>query len=271
MGGLRLANLSVDYTENGLVLNGFGPVLNFKTDETKLLPRGGVVVELFDGVSVFGSYSQGMRWAGFGVQSDPTNTAPAPEESEQFEAGAKFDLANGLSGTVAVFEINRTNVPVVLAIGNTINSEQRSRGFEADLLWQANENWQVLASYGYVDAVFASAAGFVPAGNKIANVPEHSGRFWVNYAFDPGPLKGWSVGAGVYASSGQFVDNFNVFETESYFTVDAKVGYETETFSAALNIKNLTDEDYFVPYPWFGGQVSPGADRAYFGTLVYRY
>jgi iron complex outermembrane receptor protein len=62
-----------------------------------------------------------------------------------------------------------------------------------------------------------------------------------------------------------------VFQTESYFTVDAKVAYDTEQFSAALNVKNLTDEEYFVPYSYFGGRVAPGADRTFFGTVIYRY
>jgi iron complex outermembrane receptor protein len=102
-------------------------------------------------------------------------------------------------------------------------------------------------------------------------VPAHSGRVWVNYDFDRDVLKGWSVGAGVYAASDQFVDFANVYKTGGYFTVDAKIGYENEKFAASFNVKNLTGEEYFVPYSWLGGQVAPGADRAFYGMLVYKY
>jgi iron complex outermembrane recepter protein len=102
-------------------------------------------------------------------------------------------------------------------------------------------------------------------------VPAHSGRVWVNYNFDPDVLKGWSVGAGVYAASSQFVDFANVHTTESYFTVDAKIGYENEKFAASLNVKNVTDEEYFIPYSWLGAQVAPSADRVFYGTLAYKY
>lgn len=271
MAGLRLANLKVDYTDNAPVLNGFGPKLYFETDETKLLPRAGAVVEIVDGLSVYGSYSEGMRWAGFGVQSDPSIGAPKPEESQQYDVGFKFAFAPGFSGTVSHFQIDRTNVPNTIAIGNTVPTSQRSRGFEADLIWQPDRNWQLLASYGYVDAVFADATISTPKGNRVAGVPENSGRLWVNYAFDPGPFQGWSVGAGIYLASDQFVDSANQFKTDGYFTVDAKIGYAAETFSASLHVKNLTGEEYFEPYPWFGGQVSPGADRAFYGTIVYKY
>ena len=86
----------------------------------------------------------------------------------------------------------------------------------------------------------------VPAGNHPSGVPEDSGRVWVNYAFCTAALRGWSVGAGVYAASSQYVDNLNLYQTPGYFTVDAKIGYENEHFRASLNVKNLTGEKYFV-------------------------
>jgi len=242
------------------------PPQTFVAEKTKALPRGGVVVDLFDGLSVYGSYSEGMRWAGFNQTNDI-----APEESQEIEAGFKFDLGNHVSGTAAFFDINRSNIPVVVGVGSALLSQQHSQGFETDLIWQPNRNWKVLANYGFTDAEFADSLQGVAAGNGLPGVPQHSGRLWVDYAFDPGPLKGWSVGAGVYAASSQYVDSANVYQTDGYYTVDAKIGYENERISASFNVKNLTNEQYFVPYTWFGGQVAPGDDRTYYGTLVYKY
>jgi iron complex outermembrane receptor protein len=61
------------------------------------------------------------------------------------------------------------------------------------------------------------------------------------------------------------------YETDSFFTIDAKIGYESEHYVAAINVKNLTGEKYFVPYNYFNGRVAPGEDRAVYGTLKYRY
>lgn len=258
LGGLRWANVDVEYLEKAL------PVpQTFAVDDSKVLPRAGVVVDLIDGISAYASYSEGMRWAGFNQALEVK-----PEFSEQREVGFKFNFANKLAGTVAVFEIDRTNIPVINQGFVASLTDQHAEGFETDLVYQPNDNWQILASYGYTQAEIASGPA---AGKALVEVPEHSGRLWVNYTFDPDVLRGWSVGAGIYAASSQFVDTFNIYETDAYYTVDAKIGYDAENYSVTLSAKNLTGEEYFVPYSWFGGQVAPGADRAFYGTVVYKY
>jgi len=266
LGGLRLANVQIDYFDEALVGQ-----QRFETDETKLLPRAGAVVDLIQGVSVYASYSEGLK----GVPYSSRFADPKAEESTAREAGFKFALSNQFSGTVSYFEIERSNVPVTVSLGLGGLTDQRSTGYEADVIWQPVPGLQVIASYGYTDAEFAddflSSNILVEKGNKLPGVPEHSGRVWVNYAFDERFMKGWSIGAGVYLASNQFVDNLNLYETESYHTVDAKIAYETKNFVASFNIKNLTEEEYFVPYAFLGGQVAPGDDRAYYGSVAYKY
>lgn len=272
LGGARLANLNVSYTESALVDPVFFtplPPETFTVDKTKVLPRAGIVVDLIGGLSAYASYSQGMRWTA-STQAKLVD----PEESEQVEGGFKLKLGQQLSGTVSVFDIKRTNVPITAGFGIVDVSAQRSRGFEADVIWQPTSAWKFLAAYGHTDVVFSdSKTTFnglpVLAGNKVPNVPEHSGRLWVDYSFES--LKGLSAGAGIYAAAGQYVDPLNVYRTQSYFTVDSKIAYDAGSWKAALNVKNLTGEHYYVPYAWFGGQVAPGAPREFFGTLTYRF
>lgn len=272
LSGLRLANIEIESRDAA-------QFLDQTADETKLLPRGGIIVDVFSGLSVFASYSEGIR----GVPGVLFAGAAKPEESDQVEGGVKFNTANGLSGTLAVFEINRTNTPVPVGGLTAAQGEERSQGFEADLLWQPDRNWQVLASYAFVEAELTKAIGDTPAGSKSVGVPDHSGRLWINYTFDPGMLEGWSVGAGIYAAAGAPVNlpdpvlsatqlvPVPVFKTDAFFTVDAKIAYDTENYSASFNVKNLTGEEYFLPYSYFGGRVAPGDDRAYYGSIVYKY
>ena len=267
LAGLRLASIDIDYFERvPYSLGGLAPPELFQSSETKVLPRVGIVVDLVRGLSVYGSYSEGMRASGF---TQAHNVAP--EFSKQREAGIKFNFGNQLTGTLAVFEIERSNIPVILGLGVAALSEQTGRGFETDLLWQVNRNWSVLANYGYIEAEYADLFSGIPKGNHVAMVPQNSGRLWLNYQFEPAVLKGWSVGAGIYAASGQFVDSANLYKTDAYFTIDAKVAYENERFKAALHAKNLTGEEYFLPYTWLGGQVAPGEDRVFYGTLAVKY
>ena len=72
-------------------------------------------------------------------------------------------------------------------------------------------------------------------------------------------------------ASEQFVDNANLYRTGGYYTLDAKVAYENERYRASFHAKNLTGQEYFVPYSWFGGQVAPGDARAFYGTFALKY
>lgn len=260
--GGRVGSLDITYEERALL-----PATSFITEETRFLPRVGAVVDIVDGLSAYAGYSEGMKWVPF----SQTFAQPQPELSKSVDAGFKFNMNDVLTGTLAVFQINRQNVPYQITLTEGGLSEQRSRGFEADVVYQPDLNWSVLASYGYTDAVFDGTTPSAPAGNRLPMVPEHSGRLWVNYAFDESSLPGWSVGAGVYAASSQYVDTQNNWDTDGYFTVDAKIGYEGEHIIAALAVKNLTGEDYYTPYTWLGGQVAPGAPRLFYGQIGYKF
>ncbi|MDP3410378.1 TonB-dependent siderophore receptor [Bosea sp. (in: a-proteobacteria)] len=265
LAGARLASIDIKYDEYALT-----PAARITTEKTKLLPRAGVVLDVWQGLSAFASYTEGMRWVGFSTAV----TRPAPETSRQAEAGLKFKLGDALSGTLAYFNIHRDNVPVSIALGVAALSQQKSQGFEADVIWQPNTNWSFLASYGFTDATFASPlldynGGSVPTGSKLPFVPERSGRLWANYKFDTGTLAGLSLGAGVYAASSQYVDPANKWKTSAYFTVDAKIAYERDNWKASLAVKNLTGERYYTPYAWLGGQVAPGAPRTVYAELSY--
>jgi iron complex outermembrane receptor protein len=268
LAGVRLASINIDYIENFPFSTGVYSPTPFGSDKTKALPRLGAVVDLIPGLSVYGSYSEGMQAMPF---TQALNTNIEPETSKQLEGGFKFNINDQLTGTIAVFDIQRQNVPVTIGVGIGAESAQESKGYEADLIWQPTKNWKVLASYGHTNVVFSDSNLGAPQGNKVPGVPEDSGRVWVNYSFDSPALRGWSAGAGVYVASSQYVDNFNLYQTPGYFTVDAKIAYETEHFRASFNVKNLTGEKYFVPFPWFGGEVAPGDGRAFYGTVAYKY
>ncbi len=267
LAGVRIASISIENND---------PVaFNFQVSDTaKLLPRVGAVVEVVPGISVFGSYSEGMKANPFVNYSGPAK----PEFSDQIEGGLKLQLPYGLSGTLAMFEINRSNVPVANAATPGLSiaaGEQRSRGVEADLLWQPGRNWQFIANYAHVNATltkeipatFTSAA--IPAGNFLNGVPTDSGRIWANYKFD-GMLTGWSLGGGVYIASSQFVELANEFKTPTFHSVDAKLAYDTKSFGVSLSVKNLTAQHYYEPFSYFGGRVAPVSGPEVYGRIVFR-
>lgn len=255
LGGLRLASLEIENVSPGFGLSG-------TTDKTRVLPRVGVVVDVTPEVSLFADYSEGMKGNFFTFFLGD----PVPEESDKIEAGVKFEFANGISGTAAFFELNRTGVPV--GFPAVANGEQQSRGLDIDMTWQADDNWFVLANYAHVEAELTKAAGGGAAGNQLNIVSPDSGRLWVSYRFTQPGYRGLSAGAGIYAASGAYVDLANVYETDGYYTVDAKIGYDDEDIAASLAVKNLTNEKYFVPYSYFGGRIAAGEELAVYGSFA---
>ena len=262
LAGARLASIDIKYRENALP----APT-TFKTGETRLLPRAGIVVDLTKSLSAYASYGEGMKWVPF----SQSFAKPKPELSKQIEAGLKFNVNDALTGTLAAFDIKRENVAFTIAAGAGGLSTQRSRGFEADVIYQIGRNWSILGNYGVTDAYFDDATGSgVQADNRLSSVPERSGRLWVNYRFDDNLLPGLSAGTGLYSASSQYVDAQNRWKTDGYTILDARIGYETKKFSASLSVKNLTNRHYYTPYLWFGGQVAPGAPRAVYGQISFK-
>jgi len=251
LAGLRLAHVHM-HDMNAVAQT------NFITDAWKPLPRAGAVLDLARGISVFADYSQGFRGEPF-FNAVAARTAPKPEEAEQIEGGLKLALPSGFSGTLSYFDITRRNV-MDLATGAPFPAvqigEQRSRGFDMDLVWQPIPGLSIIGSYAHIDA-FLVQDQFYPVGNKVDRVPADSGRVWANYRFQSGPLRNVSVGAGFYAASRQATALDNLYFTPAFITFDAKLAYETEHWSVALIGKNLADRRYFEPFPSGLGVVTP--------------
>lgn len=263
LGALRLAH--VDIASRSLNTG-----TAFDARQTKVLPRIGAAFEVTRGLSLFASYNEGLRAVPFfnGAR------APRPESARQIEAGLKFDLPYGLSGSLAAFQITRRNVAVFDPAnpGQQIQTgEQRARGLEADLVWQPNANWSFLGAYAYVDAVVTKDTGLAP-GTPLDQVPRHSGRLWGQYTFTEGALQNLSLGVGLTGVSSQAIAITpnaagQQWRVPGYVTVDARIGYRWQNFNLSVTAKNLADTKAFVPYPYFDGRVAPLAGRSVYATL----
>lgn len=263
LGSVRVGTVEIDYLNRSTA---------YLTDKTEWLPRVGGVIDIVDGFSIFANYSEGMR----GQPYARFLGVPQPEMSKSYEAGIKIDFASQLTGQLAVYEIERSNVAVrsmVNPLFSVPDGKQRSRGFDADLVWQPSEAWQFLANYAHTDARFLNnpSGSAVAEDNRLARVPENSGRLWANYRFQQDKLRGLSVGAGVYVQSDSYVSDDNQFKTPGFHSFDATVAYETNRYKIATTVKNFTDERYYIPYGYLGGHVAPAPGTSIFATVSVKY
>ncbi|NOT65386.1 MAG: TonB-dependent siderophore receptor [Methylotenera sp.] len=261
LAALRQAHVGVNYDE-------LTSATSTKTDKNKLLARIGGVFDVNDSFSVFANYAEGMRGQSFSIFAP--NVKPAPAESRSKEIGVKFDVNSELTGQAALFHIDRTNVAV--GFPATPTGEQRSRGFDTDITWRPNNTWSLLANYAHTNAKFTNnASATILAGNPVQGIPKNAARLWANYSFQQDALKGLSAGLGVNWQSGVYVLDSTQYKTESYHTVDASLAYKTDRFNLGLTVKNLTNQDYYQYYNYFGGRVRPDAGTSAYLSASFKY
>ncbi|WP_228060243.1 TonB-dependent siderophore receptor [Plectonema radiosum] len=206
-----------------------------------------------------------MFTPGYGITAD--GEAFEPERGRQFEIGAKADLTDKLSLTLAAFDIRKQNVSTDDPdnLGFSIQTgEQTSRGIELNLGGEISPGWKMTAAYTYLDAFVSEdnpdSQGNDFEGNRLAKVPENQFSLWTTYEIQKGNLAGLGFGLGLFYVGERQRDLDNTYTLPSYFRTDAALFYKRDNWRAQLNIENLFDIDYFrsANYSFVGGGVNPG-------------
>lgn len=258
-GALRLTSLK--FVENSNI-----GVANDRT-YTRLSPRIGATFDIVPGVALFAGYATAFR-APFGFIG---TAAPVPETSDNIEGGVKLALpGTNLSGTLAAFRQRRDKVVVndPANIGFFIQSgRQRASGVEVDLVWEPSLALSLLANYAYTD----SRDDGIAAGDRLARVPESSGRITARYRVLDGAAKGLSVGAGLSAFTSRELTLPNTIAVPGYVAIDAQASYDIDRFTIGLSAVNLGNRQAFDPYSYLGYPVvAPNQPRSVYATLKVR-
>jgi catecholate siderophore receptor len=192
-----------------------------------------------------------------------------PEKSRTYEIGAKWDGFDGkLLLTTALFRTDKTNARTPVAPGEAaqvLEGKQRVDGFELGVTGRITERWQVIGSYTYLDSEVRDSNNIADIGNRLGNVPKHSGSLWMLYEL---PM-GIEVGGGARYVSGRYTNVANTRHVDDYWVADATVGYDiSEKMSLRLNVLNIFDERYADLIG--GGHFVPGPGRSAVATLAFR-
>ncbi|MDY0830973.1 TonB-dependent siderophore receptor [Pseudomonas sp. SED1] len=222
----------------------------------KWVPRVGLVYRYTDELSFYGSYTESFK---------PNSTiAPLanksvldgslePEQSKSWELGTKLDMPGRITASAAVFNIEKRNVLVQVGDGlaavYSVAGKVRSRGLELDASGQLTDNWSVIGSYAYTDAVVTEDPDL--KGNRLQNVAKNTGSLSAVYDF--GSILGGDqlrVGAGARYVGERSGDAANSFDLPGYTVADAFATYDTkiegQKVKFQLNVKNLFDRTYYT-------------------------
>lgn len=233
---------------------------NTDTDGSKWLPRAGLVYKLSPTVSLYASHTRSMKPASTiaplstGVVID---SAVQPEQAKAWEAGVKFADPAGVSGSVALFDIDKRNVLVSqfndvtkLTDWRTAGAA-RSRGLEADAAGRLGKRWNLIGSYAWVDALTTRDPLY--QGLRLWNVARQTASLAA--AYDAGSLGGklggdkLRLGLGAHYVGKRAGDSANSFMLPAYTVADGFATYDTRigerNLRFQLNVKNLLDRHYY--------------------------
>ncbi|HEU0285269.1 MAG TPA: TonB-dependent siderophore receptor, partial [Sphingomicrobium sp.] len=248
-----------------------GTVGNIRRTDTHVTWRAGVTYKPVTSLSIY---------AGAGTSVNPsienmTQTTPnlavgalKPERSRTFEAGIKWDGLNGkLLLTSAIFRTEKTNARTDGLPGEpatVLDGKQRVDGFELGATGRLTEDWQVIASYTYLDSEVVESNDPVEVGSRLTNVPDHSGSLWMFYTLP----QGIEIGGGARYVGTRYTNLTNNRRIDGYWLADATLGYDfNPKTTLRLNVFNIFDERYIDQVG--GGHFVPGAGRSAVATLTF--
>ncbi|MDQ1077904.1 iron complex outermembrane receptor protein [Pseudoroseomonas cervicalis] len=223
---------------------------NTDVDDGRLVPRLGLVYRVLPELALYASYSESFK------PNSSISTAYGalpPETARSYEIGAKLDIGEGLSATLAAFDIDKRNVAYnFVQNGTTFTATAgavRSRGVELDIAGRVTRQDSLIGSYAYTDASVTRDPTL--QGNRLWNVPRHTASlFWVH---DFGAVlgsEGLRAGFGGRFMGERAGDTENSFDLPSYQVFDAFVAYDTrierQALRLQLNVKNMFDKTYYT-------------------------
>ncbi|NJC05229.1 catecholate siderophore receptor [Sphingomonas kaistensis] len=238
-------------------------VPTFARTDNLVSPRLGLVLKPNRNLSVYTSYSRsylpqsGDQFGGL----TQTTAALKPERFDNIEAGAKWELLDGLLATAAIYQLDRSNTQApnpVVGLPNLLTGATRTRGFELGLERSIAARLQLSAGYALQDSEIRRTTSAAPAGRSVPLVPRHSFSLWTKYQAS----KAFAAGLGLLArskSTASLASTATVLP--GYARLDGALYYKlVPGIEAQLNVENLTDRDYF-PTAHNDNNIAPGAPR----------
>ncbi|OFX09910.1 MAG: hypothetical protein A3H30_06180, partial [Alphaproteobacteria bacterium RIFCSPLOWO2_02_FULL_40_19] len=242
---------------------------DFERIDTMLSPRAGLVIKPEKSVSLYGSY--GVTYLpSSGDQFDSLSVTTAilkPEKIQNYEVGAKWDVNPKLNLSAALFQLDRSNSPASDPSGSgylVLTGESRSRGVELAATGKITDQWQIIASYAFQDAVITTATKNYAKGSKIALVPHNTFALWNKYDFD----SCFAAAVGAISQSDQFADANNSVRLKGFTRFDGALYYKINpSYRLQLNVENIFDRGY-AQTAHNATNILPGSPRAFKASLI---
>jgi catecholate siderophore receptor len=268
IGGARFDRFDLTATD----MNVPGGKTRNRVDD-KVSPQAAVILKPIETLSIYGMYSVSYLPASgdqFSTLNDGTLILE-PQKFENKEVGVKWNINPRLLWTAAVYDLERTNVPIADSANPGFflpSGSHQIRGFETALNGYVTSNWQSVFGYAYTDArITSNTSATVVVGNRVQLVPFHQFSWWNKYQITPV----WAASVGLIYFSDSFANSDNLVKLPGFFRVDAGIYAKiNETWRAQLNVENIFDKGYWASADG-NNNLSPGNPRTFRLLLTARF
>lgn len=224
-------------------------VFNAPADERRsrkdeeVTPRVGLVFKPLEAISIYGSFSESFlpRSGEQFANINGNNNQLDPNTFTNLEAGIKWDFAQGLSLTAAVFEIEQSSPQVADNDPETLDViDSKIEGVEVQLQGLITDRWFVSAGYSYLDGEQVNRSG--KTGLRPRELPENMFSLWNSFQV----TEKFGLGVGLTYQDESYINNSNSAVLPSYTRIDASAYYDvSDKLRVQVNVENLADEAYF--------------------------
>jgi iron complex outermembrane receptor protein len=258
-----------DATTSGDTTNNLtGVPRSLDQDDKKTTGRAGLSYLFENGFAPYLSYATSFE------PVPPTATLPQtnPTTGKQVEAGVKYQPVGwNAFFAVAVYDLRQRNVVTTDNSGAVAVTAQigevHVRGVELEGVASLMEGLDLRAAYTYMDGEIVEG---VNDGNRPDNVPKHSAGLWLKYTFQEGSaVSGLGIGGGVRYVGQRFGDAPNIYDLPGETLFDATVSYQSDHYTASINVQNIADKRYVASCGSFGCYYGDG--RTVTGRLTYNW
>lgn len=232
-------------------------------DDAMISPRAGIVFKPATPLSFYSGYSVShLPGAGdqFSSLTDVTR-ALEPERFTNAELGAKWDVADRLALTTALYRLDRTNTHArdpndparIVQTGR-----QRTTGVEFGASGTVTPAWQIAGGFARQRAVITSTTASAARGATVPMVPRVTVSLWNKVQV----ARPWALALGVIHQDDMYAAVDNAVTLPGFTRVDAAAFLRLhDHVRAQLNVENLLDERYFAS-AHNNNNITPGSGRA---------
>lgn len=204
-----------------------------------------------------------------------------PSEGESYEAGLKAEFWGDL--LAASLSFYRTELNGVLVQSDTtdlnpngnryyrqLDTGRKSQGIELEFTVSPVKRRDTTFTYAYIDAHDRNRDG--SRAGRAEMTPRHAFSAYTRYAITQGKFSGLSARLGfiwqgerIGGSSAPTATAPDPLTLRAFYRIDAGISYRLRNWTFALNVENITDNDYLI-----GGSTGLALDRANPRSLAFR-